>query len=165
MGFFQKLFGAGGGKQPGEEVLSADQSIIEHRGLALAEGKSVRYRHILIVDDHPGYAIDFVKAIQNYYTAGAVTMVIALNFSAATSLFPEYAFDLVLMDKDLRDERGSGVELTRDFRLQRPELVILATSSDEQFNQELIDAGVTAVIGKNPRQLRSWLWTHDKAWK
>lgn len=142
-----------------------DRTIIQHRAAALPDGKVIRFRHILIVEDNVDEAISLVKAIKLHYRAGAVTVLIAFSYAAAVELFSEYECNLVIMDKNLKDEQGDGVLLTGEFLKQKSDLIILANSSDYNFNRELLAAGAIEVIGKSPRQLRNWLWSHDNLWQ
>lgn len=160
---FKKIFGRGTSPDIGPQP--RDRTIIRHRAAALPEGKVIRFRHILIVEDNVDEAISLVKAIKLHYTAGAVTILIAFAHAAAVELFSEFECNLVIMDKDLKDEHGDGVLLTEEFLKQKPGLTILANSSDYNFNRELVAAGATGVIGKSPRQLRNWLWSHDNLWQ
>ena len=58
----------------------------------------------------------------------------------------EKKFDLILVDYDLDD--GKGVELVREIRKTNSELPIIAVSSHEKGNNEMINSGADAYCAK-----------------
>jgi DNA-binding response OmpR family regulator len=97
--------------------------------------------NILWVENHQRFS---QIAVNSFLAAHVVT--VAPSVVAARQCLSETAFDLVMLDYDLDD--GKGTELVREIisRPSRPQLI--ATSSHLFGNQALIDAGADAVCSK-----------------
>jgi len=135
--------------------------VIELRGRKLLPGQEIRFVNILLVEDNPDVAADFIETIRRYYVFGDVMLLVAYGFDAAVSFFSTEDISLVIMDADLDDEEGDGVELTRSFSEQKQDVTILANSSSALSNMKLTGFGAVEVLGKDPKRLRLWLQTND----
>ena len=135
--------------------------VIELRGRKLLPGQKIRFAKILLVEDNPDIAADFIETIRRYYVFGDVMLLVAYGFDAAVSFFSTEDVGLVIMDADLDDEEGDGVELTRHFSEQKQDVTILANSSSALSNMKLTGFGAVEVLGKDPKRLRLWLQTND----
>ena len=71
---------------------------------------------------------------------------IAPSVPAARQALSAATFDVVLVDYDLDD--GKGTELVQEMRGQVNRLIIIATSSHAAGNQALLEAGTDAVCSK-----------------
>ncbi len=138
---------------------------VHHHGRELPAGKSLQYPAILVVEDDPNNARDFIEAIKGFYKYGSVMIFVAHAHDAAVTFFENEEVSLVVMDADLDDMDGDGVTLTRLFLSKNPELVILANSSSAISNLKLTGYGAVDTIGKNPEKLKSWLSVHDPVGK
>ncbi|MBW2466862.1 MAG: response regulator [Deltaproteobacteria bacterium] len=137
--------------------------VIKHQGRELDPGRTLRYKAILLVEDDPATAGNFIGAIRKHYTCGSIMIYVAHAFDAAVNFFDNEDVDLVIMDADLDDEDGDGAELVRKFNTRRPELPILANSSSRISNRKLTGYGAVKILGKDPRKLEDWLIQHDPA--
>jgi len=150
-------------------ILGSTSSVIprgwtsEHRGRELPPGKTLRYPSILLVEDNPHAAEDFLVAIKGYYVYGSVMIFIAHAYDAALTFFDEEDIGLVIMDSDLDDDDGDGADLIRRFLNLKPHLPILANSSSKLSNLKLTNLGAVGIIGKNCEKLAEWLRMHDPA--
>ena len=135
--------------------------VIEHHGRELAPGRVLRYPMILLVEDNPDTAEDFIRTITGYYSSGSVLIFLAHTHEAAIDFFENEEISLVIMDADLDDEDGDGVDLTRRFLARKPHLPVLTNSSRKISNLKLTGFGAVESIGKNPEKLRRWLLQHD----
>ncbi|MBE9521182.1 MAG: response regulator [Proteobacteria bacterium] len=135
--------------------------VIELRGRKLLPGQKIRFAKILLVEDNPDIAADFIETLRRYYVFGDVMLLVAYGFDAAVSFFSTEDVGLVIMDADLDDEEGDGVELTRRFSEQKQDVTILANSSSALSNMKLTGFGAVEVLGKDPKRLRLWLQTND----
>jgi len=135
--------------------------VIELRGRKLPSGREIRFSNILLVEDNPDIAADFIETFRQYYELGDVEIHVAYGFDAAVSFFRTKDMSLVIMDADLDDEDGDGVELTRRFCEQKQDITILANSSSTLSNMKLTGFGAAEVLGKDPKRLRLWLQTND----
>ena len=96
---------------------------------------------ILWVENHPHFA----RMAGRAFLAGhAVTVVPSL--SAARQALADSAFDVILVDYDLDD--GKGTELVRWLRTLPESPPVVATSSHDDGNEALRAAGADAVCGK-----------------
>jgi CheY-like chemotaxis protein len=136
---------------------------VEHHGRELPPEKALQYPSILLVEDDPNIAGDFVEVIKKYYIYGSIMVFVAHAFDAAVTFFENGDVNLVIMDADLDDEDGDGATLTRQFLRQKPDLTILANSSSRISNLKLTGSGAGDTLWKNPEKLRSWLLLHDPA--
>ena len=116
-----------------------------------------KFDHILIVDDIPVYAQASLETIRQFYHNSELTVYISHSFAAALALFQQYDIKLVILDLDLDDLQGDGAMLLRNFRLQRPEITVLANSSERRYNELLLEGGAAAVLAKDINRLRQWL--------
>lgn len=135
--------------------------VFQHQGEYLAAGKSLRFPHILLVEDNPHTAQEFIKTIQNYYIFGSVKIFVAYAYDAAVTFFHNEDLDLVIMDADLDDEDGDGANLTQKFVGERPEITILANSSSRLSNLKLTGLGAIDTLGKSTEELKNWLLVND----
>lgn len=134
---------------------------VQHHGNPLGPGKFLQYPSILLVEDNPNAARDFIKAICDYYLYGSIIIFVAHTFDAALAFFENEEVKLVIMDADLDDEDGDGATLTQQFLKEAPHLTILANSSSKISNLKLTGFGALETLGKNPEKLKSWLLLHD----
>ena len=135
--------------------------VIELRGRKLPPGRDIRFAKILLVEDNPDIAADFIETLRQFYGFGDVVIHVAYGFETAGSFFSTEDISLVIMDADLDDEEGDGVGLTRRFREQKPDITVLANSSSALSNMKLTGFGAVEVLGKDPKRLRLWLQTND----
>ena len=136
---------------------------VKHHGRELPPGKSLQFSSILLVEDDPNIAMDFIAVIKQYYVCGSIMIFVAHAYDAAVTFFENEEVKLVIMDADLDDEDGDGVSLTRQFLAQKPYLVILANSSSKISNHKLTGFGAMETLGKNPERLKKWFLQHDPA--
>lgn len=134
---------------------------VQHHGRELPTGKVLQYPSILLVEDDPNMARDFIEVIKKYYTCGSITIFVAHVYDAAVTFFENEDVNLVIMDADLDDLDGDGATLTRQFLSQKPYLEILANSSSKISNLKLTGFGAIETLEKNPEKLKSWLLLHD----
>ena len=135
--------------------------VIEFRGRNLPPGSDIRFAKILLVEDNPDIAADFIETLRQFYVFGDVVVHVAYGFETAGSFFRTEDIGLVIMDADLDDEEGDGVELTRRFCEQKQDVTVLANSSSAISNMKLSGFGAVDVLGKDPKRLRLWLQTND----
>jgi len=135
--------------------------VIELRGRKLPPGKEIRFAKILLVEDNPDIGANFIETLRQFYVFGDVALFVAYGFDAAVSFFSTTDVGLVIMDADLDDEEGDGVELTRRFFGQKQDVTILANSSSALSNMKLTGFGAVGVLGKDPKRLRLWLQKND----
>ena len=135
--------------------------VIELRGRKLPSGREIRFVNILLVEDNPDIAADFIETFRQFYVFGDVEIHVAYGFDTAGLFFRTKDMSLVIMDADLDDEEGDGVELTRRFCKQKQDITILANSSSAISNMKLSGFGAVDVLGKDPKRLRLWLQTND----
>ena len=135
--------------------------VIELRGRKLPPGRDIRFAKILLVEDNPDIAADFIETLRQFYVFGDVVIHVAYGFETAGSFFSTVDINLVIMDADLDDEEGDGVELTRRFCEQKQDVTVLANSSSALSNMKLTGSGAVEVLGKDPKRLRLWLQTND----
>ena len=135
---------------------------VKHHGRELPQGKALQYPSILLVEDDPNIARDFIEVIRNYYTCGSIIIFVAHAYDAAVTFFENEDVNLVIMDADLDDDEGDGAALIQQFLEQRPNLAILANSSSKISNLKLTGFGAIETLGKNPEKLKSWLLLHDQ---
>jgi CheY-like chemotaxis protein len=153
-GFFKDMFTAPTAVIPRGRVY-------QHDGRVLSDGKKLNYPHILLVEDNPTRAEEFMAIIKNYYVFGSVKIFIAHAFDAAVTYFTNEEIDLVIMDVDLDDEEGDGAILTQKFLSEKPEVSILANSSKRISNLKLTGLGAIESLGKKAEKLRTWLSDND----
>lgn len=135
--------------------------VIQHHGDYLSAGKEVRYPRILLVEDNPNLAREFIDAIKNYYVYGSVILLVAYAYDAAVTFFDNEDINLVIMDADLDDKDGDGAKLIRKFLGEKPEIVILANSSSRISSMKLTGFGAVASLDKSTAKLKEWLRLHD----
>jgi CheY-like chemotaxis protein len=135
--------------------------VVQHEGQVLSGGKKLHYPHILLVEDNPTRAEEFIEIIKNYYVFGSVKIFIAHAYDAAVTFFTNEDIDLVIMDVDLDDEDGDGANLTQKFLTEKPDLSILANSSKRISNLKLTGLGAIETLGKKAEKLRTWLSKND----
>jgi DNA-binding response OmpR family regulator len=96
---------------------------------------------ILWVENHASFAR---LAAKQFLAAHAVTVVPSL--AEARAALAATAFDAVLIDYDLDD--GKGDELVRELCARPNAPRVVATSSHDEGNRRLLEAGAHAVCGK-----------------
>jgi DNA-binding response OmpR family regulator len=96
---------------------------------------------ILWVENHSQFTH---MAIRTFLSAHNVTVVPSL--AGARAALASAGFTVVLVDFDLDD--GKGVELVRSLREASQRPLLVATSSHEEGNRALMEAGADAVCGK-----------------
>jgi CheY-like chemotaxis protein len=134
---------------------------IRHKGMELPPGKTLQFPTILLVEDDPNIARDFIELIKKHYVYGSVMIFVAHAHNTAVTFFENEDVNLVIMDADLDDVDGDGVSLARSFLSEKPALPILANSSSKISNLKLTGSGAVETVGKNPEKLKSWLFLHD----
>ena len=154
LGFFRDMFTSPATIIPRGRVL-------QHQGHDLPVGKAIRYSHILLVEDNPDTAREFIETIENYYVFGSIMIFVAHAFDAALTFFANEEVNLVIMDADLDDDDGDGAILTRQFLSERPDLKILANSSRKISNLKLTGFGAVETLGKKTEKLKMWLAVND----
>jgi len=135
--------------------------MFHHEGDFLSAGQEIRYPHILLIEDNPIMAQNFIKAINDYYVFGSVKILVAYAYDAAVTFFDNEEVNLVIMDADLDDADGDGATLTRKFLRERPEMSILANSSSRISNLKLTGFGAIANLEKSTEKLKDWLLLND----
>jgi len=135
--------------------------MFHHEGDFLSAGQEIRYPHILLIEDNPIMAQNFIKAINDYYVFGSVKILVAYAYDAAVTFFDNEDVNLVIMDADLDDADGDGATLTRKFLRERPEMSILANSSSRISNLKLTGFGAIANLEKSTEKLKDWLLLND----
>ncbi|KPJ99185.1 MAG: hypothetical protein AMJ60_05915 [Desulfobacterales bacterium SG8_35] len=154
MGWFRDIF------TPSRTIIPRGQ-VFQHQGHYLSAGKTVQYPLILLVEDNPDTALEFVEAIRNYYVFGSVNILVAYAYDAAATFFDNEDINLVIMDADLEDMEGDGATLTCKFLEVRPEITILANSSSRISNLKLTGYGALGTLGKSTEKLKNWLQVND----
>ena len=137
--------------------------VFQHQGYELSAGKAIRFPHILLVEDNPNRAEEFIEVIKNYYVFGSVKILTAHAFDSAVNFFANEDVNLVIMDADLDDDHGDGAILTQMFLKERPDLTILANSSRGISNLKLTGLGAIGSLGKNTAKFMGWLLINDPA--
>lgn len=137
--------------------------VLQHRGHFLPAGKELKYPQILLVEDNPQTAQDFIGAIRSYYIYGSVKIFTAHAYNAAVTFFDTEDINLVIMDAELEDIDGDGAALTRHFIDERPDITILANSSSRISNLKLTGFGARGTLWKSTIKLNSWLLKNDPA--
>jgi CheY-like chemotaxis protein len=136
--------------------------VFQHQGNYLSAGKEIRYPRILLVEDNPSIAREFIDAIKKYYSFGSVKILVAYAYDAAVTFFYNEDIDLVIMDADLDDIDGDGVALTSKFLGERQETSILANSSSRISNMKLTGFGACESLEKSTEKLKGWLLLNDR---
>ena len=137
--------------------------VLQHQGNYLSAGQEIRYPRILLVEDNPNIAREFLEVIKNYYVFGSVKILVAYAYDAAVTFFDNEDINLVIMDADLEDQEGDGAALTRKFLDERPETIILANSSSRISNMKLTGFGAIASLEKSTEKFKGWLLLNDPA--
>jgi CheY-like chemotaxis protein len=137
--------------------------VLQHQGNYLSAGQEIRYTRILLVEDNPNIAREFLEVIKNYYVFGSVKILVAYAYDAAVTFFDNEDINLVIMDADLEDQEGDGAALTRKFLDERPETIILANSSSRISNMKLTGFGAIASLEKSTEKFKGWLLLNDPA--
>jgi len=137
--------------------------VLQHQGNYLSAEQEIRYPRILLVEDNPNIAREFLEVIKNYYVFGSVKILVAYAYDAAVTFFDNEDINLVIMDADLEDQEGDGAALTRKFLDERPETIILANSSSRISNMKLTGFGAIASLEKSTEKFKGWLLLNDPA--
>jgi len=135
--------------------------VFQHQGNYLSAEQEIRYPRILLVEDNPNNAREFLEVIKNYYVFGSVKILVAYAYDAAVTFFDNEDINLVIMDADLEDQEGDGAALTRKFLDERPETIILANSSNRISNMKLTGFGAIASLEKSTEKFKGWLLLND----
>lgn len=152
--FFEFIVYSSGSKPQGK--------VIRHQGEPLPPGQTIRFPKIMVVEDNINIASDMAHAIQRHYSHGNVDIYLAYGISTAQAYFEQENIDLIIMDNDLNEEEGDGVQLTGKFKTARPEVVILANSSSTISNNKLLSCGAETSVNKSWKQLAEWLKVNDR---
>ena len=120
-------------------------------------GWEPRYQRLLVIDDLPRYTQDILETLRVFYEEASLTIHVAHTFADSLAAFKEGDIQLVILDSDLNDPEGSGEDLLKAFKSQEPGVVVLANSSEQRYNDLLLQAGATAALAKEQRKLRRWL--------
>ena len=101
-------------------------------------------KRVLVVDD---FASDR-KLISHWLTKAGLDVTSASDIRSAIVQVQEQAFDLLLIDYRLRQEKGTS--LIRELRKQQITIPIIAISADESeaIKSEVIDAGASMFLKK-----------------
>lgn len=97
--------------------------------------------NILWVENHQRFS---QIAVKNFLNSHVVT--IAPSVVMARKCLSEGQFDLVLLDYDLDD--GKGTELVSEIKGRAPRPKLIATSSHATGNQALLAAGADTICSK-----------------
>lgn len=119
--------------------------------------KPPQFDHILLVDDILRNTQASLEIIRQIYYDNELTVHITHTYAEALSAFNVYDITLVILDLDLNDLQGDGATLLKEFREKKPDITVLANSSEQRYNDILIKGGATAVTAKDPRKLKRWL--------
>jgi len=96
---------------------------------------------ILFVENH----LVFARTVTEKFLGGHEVTIVA-TIGAAIATLARTAFDVVLVDYDVDDDKGT--ELVRHARDTGFFGRILGTSAHERGNERLLEAGADAVCGK-----------------
>ena len=96
---------------------------------------------ILYVENHDGFSRIVTRQFLSDHD-----VVIIPTMSEARKLIRADRFDLVIMDYDLDD--GKGADFVAELAAENPRPKIIASSSREDGNEFLLEAGADAVCGK-----------------
>ena len=96
---------------------------------------------ILFVENHEAFLKIVIKQFLSEHE-----IKIAPNMSDAWNLFCAERFDIILMDYDLDD--GKGSVLVERIRKTDPDIKIIAVSSHDDGNNALIKAGADLICSK-----------------
>jgi two-component system invasion response regulator UvrY len=102
--------------------------------------------HILIVDDHAIVRRGLRQILTDEPDIGVSE---ASDAQEALKIIGEKAFDMVVLDLDLKSK--SGLELLKDIRREKPELPVLFLSiyPEEQFAVRTLKAGASGFMSKD----------------
>lgn len=107
--------------------------------------------HLLVVDDDE----EISSLLGRYLTSQGYRVSLAGNIRELRSTLESHDIDLVVLDVMLPD--GSGIDLCRDLRTERPDLyIILLTALREDVDRIIgLEIGADDYVGKpfNPREL------------
>ena len=135
LGFFRDMFTS-------PSTIIPRGRVLRHRGHDLPAGKAIRYSHILLVEDNPDTAREFIETIENYYVFGSIIIFVAHAFDAALTFF-------------------ANEEVNQKFLGERPGITILANSSRKISNLKLTGFGAVETLGKKTEKLKMWLAVND----
>ncbi|MBU4151356.1 MAG: response regulator [Proteobacteria bacterium] len=121
------------------------------------DGKPPKFDHILLVDDIARNTQSSLETIRRTYEGYELTVHITHTFAEALAAFNLHDIKLVILDLDLNDMQGDGATLLKEFREKKPELTVLANSSEQKYNDILVKGGAIAVLAKDSRKLKRWL--------
>lgn len=130
------------------------------QGDSPSPGPPPKFDQILIVDDIPRYAQKSLETIGQFYQNKTITVYITHTFAEALATFQQYDINLVILDLDLNDFQGDGANLLQEFISRKPEITVLANSSEQKYNQILLKGGAKIALAKDSKKLRLWLTTH-----
>lgn len=116
-----------------------------------------KFDQILLVDDIPRNTQASLDTIRKRYEDNELTVHITHTFAEALAAFNLYDIKLVILDLDLNDSQGDGATLQKEFREKKPEIIVLANSSEQKYNDILVKGGANAVLAKDARKLKRWL--------
>lgn len=133
------------------------KSQIVRLGQKQTNAKPPKFDHILLVDDIPRNTQTSLEIIRQNYLNNELTVHITHTFAEALAAFNVFNIKLVILDLDLNDMQGDGAVLLKEFREKKPEITVLANSSEPKYNDILVRGGANAVLAKDARKLKRWL--------
>ena len=142
------------GEGPGFQVFC-------HPVLTPGQEWKAKFDTILIVEDLPRYIAEMHNILENHYADAKITVGIASCHSTALEIFKEYNFSLAILDFDLQDAEGDGLDLLEKFLLEKPNLPVLANSGKPKSNKQLMKHGALYITAKKKEQLSAWLKAND----
>jgi DNA-binding NarL/FixJ family response regulator len=131
--------------------------IVTMQGTSSPVSRTPKFDQILVVDDIPRYAQSALDALRQFYTDFNLTVYLTYTFADALNAFQQYDINLVILDLDLDDFEGDGENLLQEFLSRKPEITVLANSSEQRYNEILLHGGAKAILAKDTDKLSQWL--------
>lgn len=103
---------------------------------------------VLVVEDDPRYSDIWTDYLSCH---DGIQVMLAASQEAAERYYGAHSdLDLVIMDGRVPKggRQSTTLELTRKMRAERPKLRIIAASGDEALQDQLMEAGCAARLGK-----------------
>ena len=131
--------------------------VVTLKGNSSTQRRRPKFNQILVVDDIPRYAQSSLDALRQFYTDFNLTVYLTYTFADALNAFQQYDINLVILDLDLDDFEGDGENLLQEFLSRKPEITVLANSSEQRYNEILLHGGAKAILAKDTDKLSQWL--------
>lgn len=96
---------------------------------------------ILYVENHGIFAQQVTRLFLSVHQ-----LTVVANLAEARNGLSKERFDLLLIDYDLED--GKGTELVKEVRKQNLAMLVIGVSAHNKGNQALLEAGANAVCSK-----------------